>query len=140
MKILGDLLDKCGRAIAKQDGATFAQATAALAARLVASGYGVVDGELGVRVKATTDGLRSLLTLAAMPGADAKTRERFDSIALACGNADVRGTKFGYPPVPGESTPDAWSKKGRKRGTARRSPDVENGGAPATGSPEGGRP
>lgn len=116
------------------DGARFAAATDELGKRLVASGYGVPGGEVGARIRATIDGLRSLLTQAAMPKADAKTKERVGSVALACSNIDVRAERFGYPAIPSDEPKDG---RKRRRGV-RPSPHPsrpENGAVPPAAPP-----
>lgn len=145
------LFERSIEALCKSDGAAFAQATAELGWRLVASGFdGWQDGTIPARVRRATDVLRSLLGRCYL-GKEATPRDNdaLASVERSCQNADTRAATYGYPALPaaeaqgstetGAEPEDARSATRRRRApgppTDRRAGPEERERSEPEGSP-----
>jgi len=127
--VYADLLARSRAALAVKDGAAFAQTTAELGERLVASGFDGVEGDPAPRVRRCTDALRALLgRVAFMVPPGPRDVDAVAALERACLNADVRAATYGYPRLPSVAKAQGSTETGRGRGgsrepsTSRRAP------------------
>lgn len=125
--VYGDLLGRAANALTSSDGSAFAQATAELGWRLVASGFdGWQDGTIPARVRRSTDVLRALLSRTYIARTAApRDLEALAAVARSCLNADTRAATYGYPalPEPQGSTETGGRRRGCRGSTgSRRAP------------------
>lgn len=115
-----DLFERSIAALCTSDGAAFAQATAELGWRLVASGFdGWQDGTIPARVRRSTDVLRSLLGRCYLgKAATPRDNDALAAVERATINADTRAATYGYPRLP---EPQGSTETGAGRGGSRRS-------------------
>lgn len=118
------LFERSIEALCKSDGAAFAQATAELGWRLVASGFdGWQDGTIPARVRRATDVLRSLLGRCYLgKAATPRDNDALASVERSCQNADTRAATYGYPrlPEPQDSTETGAGRRGGRGSTGSR--------------------
>ena len=132
------LFERSIEALCKSDGAAFAQATAELGWRLVASGFdGWQDGTIPARVRRATDVLRSLLGRCYLgKAATPRDNDSLASVERSCQNADTRAATYGYPALPAaeaqgstesDARPDPSRRSTRSRGAPGAATDRRAG-------------
>jgi hypothetical protein len=135
--VYGDLLARATNALTSSDGATFAQASAELGRRLVASGFdGWQDGTLPARVRRATDVLRALLSRCVLGKPGPRDSDALAALARSCANADTRAETYGYPTLPdlvaqgsteSDARPDPSRRSTRSRGAPGAATDRRAG-------------